>query len=49
MVIGSYYPINTPITFHVKPKGLVDEVVKLTINGKEMVFNKVSGTTYIYE
>ena len=49
MVIGSYYPINTPITFHVKPKGLVDEVVKLTINGKEMVFNKVSGTTYIYD
>ena len=49
MVIGSYYPINTPITFHVKPKGLVDEVVKLTINGKETVFNKVSGTTYIYD
>ena len=49
MVIGSYYPINTPITFHVKPKGLVDEVVKLTINGKEMVLNKVSGTTYIYD
>lgn len=49
MVIGSYYPINTPITFHVKPKGLVDEVVKLTINGKETVFNKVSNTTYIYD
>ncbi|QOR56635.1 hypothetical protein [uncultured phage cr52_1] len=49
MVIGLYYPINTPITFHVKPKGLVDEVVKLTINGKETVFNKVSNTTYIYD